>query len=418
MATEAAPKSDPMTVQEQTFTGSIKFYSPYKGFGFITCEQIEGDLFFFHRNLSKEIIEKTQYEGCDLDLKQCSFTVGVTPEGKPCAKELTILEELEPGTCFKGKGGKWGMFMGFDPYGMGMKGFGLKGKGKTAHQIPGTPLTDERVQGQMKSYSSNGSKWGFATATTGDWGDIFVHMNNMNENHPMDVCLRVGDIIEMNLEEVTKKPVNVGEKWVPVAKNVILIPQDPSVYTGQFIKGTVASFNEEDGNGTITAVRVVGPIPFHKDECPTCMEGNYENAEVMCRIVVGPDGKAKGVNVNPLWGMDYAEGIKRSQEVIDALSADGYIDDTAKNALYPTDPNELLAVLPELDLAKADNPSSFILGALTRQRWEDWYMYGPMMWFKGKGKGMGMGGMGGMGMGGMGGMGMGGMGGMGMGMGK
>ena len=38
--------------------------------------------------------------------------------------------------------------------------------------------------------------------------------------------------------------------------------------------------------------------------------------------------------------MDYAEGLKRSQEVIDALSADGYIDDTAKKTLYWRDSME------------------------------------------------------------------------------
>jgi len=391
--------ADPATCQGQSFVGQIKFYSNTRGYGFIVSEQVEGDLFFFHRNLSREVIDQVNYESCDLRGKGVSFTVGTTPEGKPGAVDIQVLDDLEPGSFKgggkKGKWGGWGMGMGyggFDPYGMGMmmggkgKGMGKKG-GMHDHSQPGTPLTEERIQGQMKSYS-NGSKWGFATSQVGEYGDIFVHMNNLREDSP-DICLREGDIIEMDLEEINGKP---------VAKRVTLIAQDASTYTGQFVKGIVTSYDDSTGAGSLAAPRIIGELPFHKDDCAPSMEGNYVDAEAMCRVCIGTDGKARGVNVNPLWGMDYNEGQIRSQEIIDALSADGFIDDTAKKTLYPTEPNELLSILPDLDLVKSKNPSSLVIGALSRQRFEDWEMYGPMMWYKGKGDGKGDDGKGGMGM--------------------
>jgi len=397
--------ADPATCQGQSFVGQIKFYSNTRGYGFIVSEQVEGDLFFFHRNLSREVIDQVNYESCDLRGKGVSFTVGTTPEGKWGAVDIhleyprshQVLDDLEPGS-FKGGGkkgmgkwGGWGWGGGYDPYGMGMgmmmggkgKGMGKKG-GMHDHSQPGTPLTEERIQGTMKSYS-NGSKWGFATSQVGEYGDIFVHMNNLHEDSP-DICLREGDIIEMDLEEINGKP---------VAKRVTLIAQDASTYTGQFVKGIVTSYDDSTGAGSLSAPRIIGELPFHKDDCAPCMEGNYVDAEVMCRVVVGTDGKPRGVNVNPLWGMEYAEGQLRSQEIIDALSADGFIDDTAKKTLYPTEPNELLSILPDLDLVKSKNPSSLVIGALSRQRFEDWENYGPMMWYKGKGDGKGdKGGMG------------------------
>eukprot|EP00397_Hematodinium_sp_SG-2012_P025674 GEMP01026839.1.p1 GENE.GEMP01026839.1~~GEMP01026839.1.p1 ORF type:complete len:442 (+),score=121.07 GEMP01026839.1:66-1391(+) len=436
---------NPTDCAGQTFTGKIKSYSGLKGYGFIVSESLNGDLFFVHKNLQRDIMNRAQ-NGLRLDDKDVSFTCELTAEGKPGAAEVYLLEELGPPgpeevagakggkghDKGKGKGkgyGDWygGYGGGWDAYGWGMEsygkggygkggpmggkgGYGMKGmkggskgskggskgsKGaKGGKNRSGTPLISERVQGKMKSYS-NGSRWGFATcdAAVGDFGDIFVHMNNMDESVNIDeVALREGDEIEMNLEELNGKP---------VGKNVTIVAQDANKYVSQYLKGKVKSFNEGQGYGFITSPRIWGDVWFSKDECAPSMAGCEVSASVMFRLILGPEGKPKAKMVNPLWEMEHWEGKERARTVIESLQTDGYIDDTAVKALGETDSTEFLTILPDLDLVKAENPSSFILGALSRQRkgekgvsgsgWDmgygdDWYGYG-----KGKGKGKGKG---------------------------
>merc|ERR1719458_1947913 len=89
----------------------------------------------------------------------------------------------------------------------------------------------------------------------------------------------------------------------------------------------------------------------------------------MFKLANGPPQTTIAKFVNPIDGsMKEAESEERMGEVIECLKTDGYLDDSAVQTLKYADPTEFLTVMPDLDLTKADNPSSFIQGALARQR--------------------------------------------------
>lgn len=248
----------------------------------------------------------------------------------------------------------------------------------------------------MKSYNSE-SKWGFALAEPheGDFGDIFVHMNNVDQSLSGSLLsLRDGDMIEFRLEEVQGKP---------VAKDVTIVPQDSGAFVSQWMKGVVKSCDENSGSGYIDAPRIIGDIWFGVADLPPSMVGASTNRGVMFKLIQGADGKPKAKMINPLRGMDQWEGQERLEAVVDSLHQDGYLDEEAAVQLKKTsDPMELLGILPDLEFYKADNPSSFILGALRKirdggkgKRDRDDGGYGKSKggdeWGKGYGKGYGKG---------------------------
>jgi len=78
--------ADPKTVQGQHFSGTIKSYSLFKGYGFITSDAVDGDIFFCHGNLCTEDYDKTTYDCCELEGKECTFSVGMRPNGQAGAQ--------------------------------------------------------------------------------------------------------------------------------------------------------------------------------------------------------------------------------------------------------------------------------------------------------------------------------------------
>eukprot|EP00397_Hematodinium_sp_SG-2012_P014616 GEMP01014862.1.p1 GENE.GEMP01014862.1~~GEMP01014862.1.p1 ORF type:complete len:428 (+),score=123.18 GEMP01014862.1:46-1284(+) len=404
---------DPHDAANQTFMGKVKSYSRAKGYGFITSDKVAGDIFFVHKSVPKEFINLTHHSDFFLEGKECAFTCEVSDDGKPTAVEIRLL--ADGGKADKGKG-KSGRGKGTTPYeapttrskGAATGGTkGAKGNGKANQGLskvqparngaakpqpratrpgaarpgakrqvhdeePGVPLVDGRVEGTIKSYSL-ASKWGFANVdpSVGDFGDIFVHLTHLALGpKSREFALRDGDAIEFELEEVGGKP---------VAKQVTLIPREANIYASQWMKGTVKSFRGEFG--FITTPRISGDIWFGKTDLPKSMRtGTIVDVEVMFRLVIaGQDGKPKAKMVNPLRGMDEWEGAERAGQVIKSLFEDEFIDETAVETLQDTDPDEFLCLLPDLEFYKAENASSFILGALSHRRKA----------FKGKGKGKG-----------------------------
>lgn len=442
---------DPQEANGQTFIGAIKSYSIGKGYGFAISDKVDGDVFFVHKNLPKDVIHRTQDDrDFKLDGKEVAFTLEISGDGKPTAVDMRLLAEMGPWSGGKDKGAPkghpknsrdkgskggsrtndWdeyrnngnnnskggggggrrgpdrdrdcrgnGSFGGrgrdgresygkgsYNPYddyyaeGKGHTGIttrssgGGKGSSKNERKAadrggkrkmemtePGIPLLDERAQAKMKSYS-NGSKWGFAICdpAVGDFGDIFVHANNLDDSlTSKGIQLRDGDVIEMDLEEVDCKP---------VAKNVTLVPQEANAYASQWMRGTIKQFSAEKGYGFIQAPRIWGDIWFSKSDMAKSMIGNCNSTDVMFRLTCGIEGKPKAKFVNSIRGLGGWEGEERAREIIDSLHADGFVDETAVKSLRDTDPAEFICILPELAFYKADNPSSFILGALSRSR--------------------------------------------------
>jgi len=378
---------DPLECIGQTFMGNVKSYSPSKGYGFVTSDKLIGDLFFMHKNLPPDIVDMAR-KGSDFYLSgsEVAFTADVSPEGKPIADAIRIIAgsggkkggKGKGKGMSKGKGGYGDDYWGgeseyYEPrskgYGKSSSKGGKKGgdapKKKPSNmdpQAPGTPLLDsERVQATMKSYS-NGSQWGFARVdpSVGDFGDIFVHFNNLDESmESEEITLREGDVIEMRLEEVQGKP---------VARAVTLAPQDPAMYDSQWMRGTVKTYNEGAGFGFITSPRIWGDIRFVQDEMPRFLQGSACDSKVLFKLAIGPDGKPRAKMVNIVGSTDKMENVERLQQVVTSLKTDGYVDDKAAKTLCQTPCDELFALLPDLEFYKADNPSSFILGALSRVR--------------------------------------------------
>jgi len=71
-----------------THVGTVKSFNPAKGFGFITSQTVEGDLFFLRTELPAELHSG---EGSVLQGRSVSFEVQVTPEGRCRAAGIRIL---------------------------------------------------------------------------------------------------------------------------------------------------------------------------------------------------------------------------------------------------------------------------------------------------------------------------------------
>jgi len=391
---------DPLTVEGQMFTGTIKSYSPTKGYGFVTCDKIKGDLFFLHLNLTKETLSQVHNDP-DFYLKDAEvcFTCETSPEGKATAGKIRLLHGAKhtnagfsntaSGSKSKGKGKAssvtkgWGNFGESEVYKKPGKGesreFGKAsaGKGATvgtsgAMSQPGKSImNNKRVEAQMKSFNAK-SQWGFANVDplVGDYGDVFVHLNNLDESVLHEhIQLRVNDIIEMRLENVDGKI---------VARDVTLVPQEPGVYDHQWLRGRVDKFFRGTSQGTIKSCRINSEIRFGKLDMPASFMNSsaekLKGMDVIFKVLVNKQGKADAKMVNPYNPTDAVEARNRVNQIIDNLVNDGYLDDDAKNSLTQSKPEEVIHVLPDLEFTTAENPSSFIMGALSHQR-------------KGKGKG-------------------------------
>jgi len=366
---------DPLENLGQNFMGAIKSYNSQKGYGFATCDKLEGDLFFLHRNLTIEVANEAQF-GRDLSGEEIAFTCDVTPEGKPQASEIRVLEgsgkKWKKGKG-KGKGkgksygGSWG---GAEYYESRGKGYGKsRPKGGKETRIKGTDpdepgeslLDGQRVQGTVRTYNHN-SKWGFAVTDVDipNAENIFIHMNNLHQEMiDADIIVREGDIIEMRLEEIDGKP---------VAREIMLARQDPLTYDGQWMTGTIKTFCEGRGFGHISAPRVFGDIWFAKNDMPVSLISQAVEKPIVFKLVIGPDGKAKGKMLNYVGNTEKLECVDRLRQVVNDLEQEGYVDETAAKSLVRTPCDELFAVLPEIEFYNAENPSSFIVGALTRFR--------------------------------------------------
>jgi len=77
-------------------------YNTVTGYGFVQSDSFEGDLFFVHRNLSREVSAKAA-GGFKLHGQEIEFVADMSEEGKPLATSINLLNAL-PNT--KGKGSK------------------------------------------------------------------------------------------------------------------------------------------------------------------------------------------------------------------------------------------------------------------------------------------------------------------------
>lgn len=185
-------------------------------------------------------------------------------------------------------------------------------------------------------------------------------MNNADDSLiESKYALRENDIVEMRMEKVNGK--NVG-------KDVTLVPQDAHVYENQWMLGVIQTFSDIQGDGFIASARIIGDISFLKADAPSSFgEPESVGQHVLFKLLIGSDGNPTAKFVNPMDGMDSTVERERAQDVVESLHQDNFIDDTAKESLTSTRfPADLFQVLPNLDFYRADNPSSFILGALTR----------------------------------------------------
>lgn len=345
---------DPNECVGQTYEGEVKSYSPIKGYGFISSPDIEGDLFFIHKELPRWVVNQAYGHQISLSGTKVKFTISTNDNGKPCAS------------------------------GIEMEGKGDHGKkaapAEVPEQVKGEHVLDgQRVTATIKSYSSS-KKWGFASVDQdeGEFGDVFVHANTIQRNEDgSEVEIRVGDAIEMHMELVEGKI---------VAREVTRLALTGDVFAGQLLKGFITAF--DGAEGTIECTRVQGEIYFTMEDAPKKKFDDPVGKEVMFRMFITGDGSNQAKMVNLIEGADDAEHKERIHEVIDWLAEEGLLDEKAVEALKDTSAYELSEVLPELDFYKTDNPSAFILGSLGRAHKEKNGIRFTA-WGKGKGKGKG-----------------------------
>lgn len=139
--------ADPCECAGQTFIGKVKSYSPSKGYGFVTADDLLGDIFFVHKNLPKEVVYMIHGSDFYLTGQEVSFTCEISDEGKPTASEIRLLADTthkfkSKGKGKKGKGKGWGF--GWEEPEAYVSGQGVlplggkdkKGKGKGKGKTP------------------------------------------------------------------------------------------------------------------------------------------------------------------------------------------------------------------------------------------------------------------------------------------
>lgn len=263
----------------------------------------------------------------------------------------------------------------WDSWGKGKDGGKGKGKSRFVDEGPGKLLIEKRVQATVKSYSPD-SGWGFSRLdpeVEGEFGDIFLHAKNFDDH--MDetgTVLRVGDVVELTLEELGGRP---------MARQISMVAQDPSVYDTQWLRGPITAYNEDTGTGTISCSRVWGDISFSKEELPSSMQqGGCDcvDTEVMFCLMLDDSG-AKAKCVNSLDDMDEYEAVGRTTQIVELMKKNNQVDETAGEALKSAMHIEVIALIADLDFYKAENKSSYIYRSWQRISFPkmDFGWYGP-----------------------------------------
>jgi len=351
----------------QNFQGIIKSYNVVTGYGFVQSDSLDGDLFFVHKNLSKEVSIKAA-SGAKLQGQKVEFTADMSDDGKALATTIKVLNNISYG---KGnnqrshdKFSAWDNWKSNEPSSKGGNNF-KKQKAVDLTQ-PGEPqLNGDRVEGLVKSYSPE-SKWGFAKVdpSYGDFGDIFVHSTNLDSVLSEDgLLLREGDAIELNIENCEGKM---------VARGVSLIPQEASMFDGLWLKGVITSKAPGvKSGGSIYSPRLTEELQFSGEELPLSiskMGNNAVNMEVIFKVSTQVEWAATNINYFRLSNNLEREAQGRVNIIISELEANNYADPDCVRKLKMTRPEDFLQLLPDLYYINAENPSSFILGALSRSR--------------------------------------------------
>lgn len=188
-------------------TGTIKWYDPTKGFGFVAPEGSASDL-FVHRSSLASTIDGDPAEG-----DKVTFDEGTSDRG-PVAVNVVIIERS--GIPARPRADRSSSY-GDDSYGSssygssGSSSYGSSGGGYGSSSSYGTPRTSSRAsvtpeelanapvgQGTVKRYDSERG-FGFIGQESGD--DIFVHHSALN-----GASIQPGDKVEFKVVSSAKGP--------------------------------------------------------------------------------------------------------------------------------------------------------------------------------------------------------------------
>ena len=192
-------------------TGTIKWYDPTKGFGFVAPEGSASDL-FVHRSSLASTIDGDPAEG-----DKVTFDEGTSDRG-PVAVNVVIIERS--GIPARQRSERSSSSYGDDSYGSSSYGSGgsssygsrsSSGGGYGSSSSYGTPRTSSRAsvtpeelanapvgQGTVKRYDSERG-FGFIGQDSGD--DIFVHHSALN-----GATIQPGDKVEFKVVSSAKGP--------------------------------------------------------------------------------------------------------------------------------------------------------------------------------------------------------------------
>jgi len=184
-------------------TGTIKWYDPTKGFGFVAPEGSASDL-FVHRSSLASTIDGDPAEG-----DKVTFDEGTSDRG-PVAVNVVIIERSgnpprqraersSYGDDSYGSGG-----YGSSSYGSGSGGYGSSSSYGAPRSSSRSSVTPEELanaptgQGTVKRYDSERG-FGFIGQESGD--DIFVHHSALN-----GATIQPGDKVEFKVVSSAKGP--------------------------------------------------------------------------------------------------------------------------------------------------------------------------------------------------------------------
>lgn len=289
----------------EVYMGQVKSFNDGKGYGFLSCNNVEGDVYFQKRDVPAQV------QGHNLVGMGVSFKTNVTPDGKIQARNLQFTEmprainRIGPSSA-SGKGcgkvgGKVGMSMSdlqsswmmgaYGPMGpYGPMGASLMG-GMGPNLVGGMPPQDgANLGGQIKSVNV-AKGFGFIVSP-GVPGDIYFKAAGQEFAQGQSVCFQL--------------------RWTQDGK-----PQANTVTTamasGEEVIGTIKSFSDKNGYGFIAAQEYPQDIYFKKQDLCQELQG-MDGQEVVgsqVSVTIGLQNDGKPLAKYMTFVSDHKQGVKR-----------------------------------------------------------------------------------------------------------
>mmetsp|Transcript_62016 Transcript_62016/g.202326 ORF Transcript_62016/g.202326 Transcript_62016/m.202326 type:complete len:474 (-) Transcript_62016:218-1639(-) len=238
-----------------TIFGEVKSFNVQKGFGFLSCSQLEGDVYFKNQEMPGQL------RGQNVTGAPVAFQQNVMPDGKVQARHLQFLSMPSPAMQMHEQAAAFQMMMG-------------KGKGGTVRaaslsptvptqQMPRTrqafqPMLQGMWQQSMMGPEDGANLFGVVKSfePTKGWG--FINTPSV----PVDIYFKCDQPLEQGQQVMFSLKI-MPRDGKPQAWDV-----RPSLPSGDVVVGVIKSFSDKNSYGFIASEEVRQDIYFQRRDLP------------------------------------------------------------------------------------------------------------------------------------------------------